>query len=321
MTQVTANGLSFDVEDVGDPGAPVVLLIMGLGMPAAAWPDGLIEGLLGAGLRVVRFDNRDCGHSTKLRTTRLPNLQWAVARAMMRLPVHAPYRLDDMADDAAELLTALGIDRAHVVGASMGGMIAQVMAAKHPGRVLTLTSIMSSSGNPNPRIALGSQRAMKAILNRPRNVDDVVQLTDHLVRVFSVIGSPGYLPDPKLQREHLERVARRGYYPAGTARQLLAILASGDRRSQLARIQTPTLVIHGRDDPLVPLAAGIDTAHHIRGARLEVMPGMGHDFPTSLLPQIAALIAAHTKCAPLPPSPPAEAAQPSHPLEQVNVLS
>jgi pimeloyl-ACP methyl ester carboxylesterase len=318
MTQVSANGLSFDVDDVGDPGAPVVLLIMGLGMPAAAWPDGLVERLLGTGLRVVRFDNRDCGHSTKLRTARLPNLQWAIARAMMRLPVHAPYRLEDMADDAAGVLTALGIDRAHVVGASMGGMIAQTMAAKHPDRVLSLTSIMSSSGNPSPRIAFGSPRALKAILHRPRNADDVAQLTDHLVRVFSVIGSPGYAPDLKLQREHLERVARRGYYPAGSARQLLAILASGDRRSQLARIRTPTLVIHGRDDPLVPLAAGIDTARHIRGARLEVMPGMGHDFPTSLQPQIAALITAQTKC--VPPPPPAPVAPASHPLEQVNVL-
>ena len=320
MTQIPANGLSFDVEDLGDRGAPAVLLIMGLGMPAAGWPDGLVEGLLAAGLRVVRFDNRDCGHSTKLRTTRLPNLQFAIARALMRLPVHAPYRLDDMADDAAALLTALGIGRAHVVGASMGGMIAQVLAARHPGRVLTLTSIMSSTGNPRPRIAFGSPHALKAILNRPQNVDDIALLTDHLVRVFGVIGSPGYPPDPTVQREHLERVARRGYYPAGTARQVLAILASGDRRAQLAHIRVPTLVIHGRDDPLVPLAAGVDTARHIRGARLEVIPGMGHDFPVALQPKIAAMIAAHAQAAmdslPLPDAD----ARSSHPLEQVNVL-
>jgi proline iminopeptidase len=321
MTQVIANGLSLDAEDFGDRDSPAVLLIMGLGMPAAAWPDGFVEHLLGAGLRVIRFDNRDSGHSTKLRATRLPNLQFAIARALMRLPVHAPYSLDDMADDAAGLLTALGIDRAHVVGASMGGMIAQVLAAKHPERVLTLTSIMSSTGNPSPSIAFGSPRALRAILHRPRSVEDVRQLTDHLVHVFGVIGSPGYPPDLSLQREHLERVARRGYYPVGTARQLLAILASGDRRAQLARIQAPTLVIHGRDDPLVPLAAGIDTARHIRGARLEVIPGMGHDFPNALHARLAALIAAHVEGAlpePSDPDEPAEAT--SHSLKQVDVL-
>jgi pimeloyl-ACP methyl ester carboxylesterase len=295
MPQIAANGLTFDVEDIGEPGAPVVLLIMGLGMPAAAWPVGFVEHLVHAGLRVIRFDNRDSGHSAKLRMTRLPNLQWAIARALMRLPVHAPYTLDDMAADADGLLAALGVERAHVVGASMGGMIAQVLAARYPQRVRSLTSIMSSTGNPSPRIAFGSHRALRAILLRPKNVDDVAQLTDHLMRVFSVIGSPGFPPDPTLQREHLERVALRGYYPAGSARQLLAILASGDRRPLLARIEAPTLVIHGRDDPLVPLAAGVDTADHIRGAQLKVIPGMGHDFPPALQPEIAALIIDHAR--------------------------
>ncbi|HQR69776.1 MAG TPA: alpha/beta hydrolase [Burkholderiaceae bacterium] len=296
MAQVEANGLSFDVEDSGDRNAPVVLLIMGLGTPAALWPDGFVDRLLAAGLRVIRFDNRDCGHSTRLRSATVSrNLTGAIARALMRLPVRAPYTLDDMADDAAGLLTALGVARAHVVGASMGGMIAQVLAARHPGRVLSLVSIMSNSGNPSPRLALGKPRALRAILHRPRNVDDVQQLTDHLIRVFGIIGSPGYPSEPHLLRAQLERVALRGYYPAGTARQLLAILASGDRRPQLARITAPTLVIHGQDDPLVPVAAGIDTARHIRGARLEVIPGMGHDFPPALQPRITELIAAHVR--------------------------
>ena len=175
MTQIAANGLTFDVEDVGEQGAPVVLLIMGLGMPAAAWPENLVELLVRAGLRVIRFDNRDSGHSTKLRTTHQPNLQFAIARALMRLPVHAPYTLDDMAADAAGLLTALGVERAHVVGASLGGMIAQVLAAKFPQRVLSLTSIMSSTGNPSPRVAFGSQRALRAILLRPSKIDDVTR--------------------------------------------------------------------------------------------------------------------------------------------------
>jgi proline iminopeptidase len=295
--QVEANGVTLDVEQTGDADAPPLLLIMGLGMPAALWPDAFVERLVGSGLRVIRFDNRDCGGSTRLRASPVAarNLPGAIARALLRLPVHAPYTLDDMADDAAALLTALNVPRAHVVGASMGGMIAQALAARHPERVLTLTSIMSNSGNPSPRVALGKPRALRAILHRPRNMEDIGQVTDHLMRVFAIIGSPGYPSEPQVLRPHLERVARRGYYPAGTARQLLAILASGDRRKQLARITAPTLVIHGRDDPLVPLAAGVDTARHIRGARLEVIAGMGHDFPPALQPAVVDLITRHIR--------------------------
>ncbi|HTN49476.1 MAG TPA: alpha/beta hydrolase [Burkholderiaceae bacterium] len=293
MAQVQANGLTFDVEDLGPPNGVPVLLIMGLGMPAVLWPDGFVQRLQAAGLRVIRFDNRDCGHSSKLRGGRPSMLPTAIARALLRLPVRAPYTLDDMADDTAALLGALGVERAHIVGASMGGMIAQVLAARHPDRVLSLTSIMSSSGNPAPRVALGSRRALRAILHRPARTDDVDVLATHLVQVFGVIGSPGFPSERERLHQQMLRVAQRGYHPAGTARQLLAIMASGDRRAQLKRITAPTLVIHGGDDPLVPLAAGIDTAKHIRGARLKVIPGMGHDFPPALQPQLAALIAAH----------------------------
>lgn len=294
-TRVQANGVTLDVEDHGDPAAPALLLIMGLGMPAAAWPEAFVGRLVDAGLRVITFDNRDAGHSSRLHSGQLPNLQLAIARALLRLPVRAPYTLDDMAQDAAGLLDALGIARAHVVGASMGGMIAQLLAARHAQRVLTLTSIMSSTGNPSPRVALGKRRALSAIIERPRNVHDVQVVTDHLVRVFGVIGSPGFPSEPQALRAQVERVARRGYDPGGAARQLLAILASGDRRALLARIAAPTLVIHGSDDPLVPLAAGIETAQCIRGARLEVITGMGHDFPEALQPGIAASIVAHVR--------------------------
>jgi pimeloyl-ACP methyl ester carboxylesterase len=294
--QVPANGVVLDVDDDGPPEAPAVLLIMGLGMPAALWPDGFVAALREAGLRVIRFDNRDCGHSTRLTApVNLRRLPAAIARALLRLPVRAPYTLDDMAGDAAALLAALGVARAHVVGASMGGMIAQVLAARHPRCVASLTSIMSNSGNPQPRVALGKPRALRAILHRPRDVGDVAQVTDHLVRVFGVIGSPGYPSEPAQQRAHLERVARRGLYPPGTARQLLAILASGDRRAQLARITAPTLVIHGADDPLLPVAAGRDTARHIPGARLAVIPGMGHDFAPALQPAIAHMVIGHVR--------------------------
>lgn len=297
--EVAANGLTFDVEEYGDAAAPPVLLIMGLAMPAAAWPDEFIERLLQHGLRVIRFDNRDAGGSARVRSARRQNVRLAIARALMRLPVHAGYTLEDMADDAAGVLEALGIPRAHVVGASMGGMIAQVLAARRPERVATLTSIMSSSGNPSPRVALGSRRALRVLLRRPGRLDDVESITEHLMHVFGVIGSPGFRAEPQVLRAHMQKVARRGYDPVGAERQLLAILASGDRRGLLARITAPTLVIHGADDPLVPVAAGIDTAKHIRGAQLKIIPGMGHDFAPSLQPMIADSIAAHIRRAPI----------------------
>ena len=299
MANVTANGLTLDVEEFGDPGGPPVLLIMGLAMPAAAWPDEFIDRLVHHGLRVIRFDNRDAGGSARVRGGRRQNVQVAMARALMRLPVHSPYTLEDMADDAVGVLDALGIERAHVVGASMGGMIAQVLAARRPGRVATLTSIMSSSGNPSPRVALGSSRALRVLLRRPGRLDNVESITEHLMYVFGVIGSPGFRAEPHAMRSHIAKVARRGYDAAGAERQLLAILASGDRRPLLARITAPTLVIHGADDPLVPVAAGIDTAKHIHGAQLKIIPGMGHDFAPSLQPMIADSIAAHIRRVPI----------------------
>ncbi|GAB4473993.1 MAG: alpha/beta hydrolase [Burkholderiaceae bacterium] len=282
-----ANGLTLDYESFGDPAAPALLLIMGLGMPALAWPDEFVDALVAVGFRVVRFDNRDCGRSTKLRGAPRPSVPQAIARALLRLPVHAPYTLDDMAADTVGLLDALGIGRAHLVGASLGGMIAQVVAARYPERAASLVSIMSSTGNPHPRVAFGRPRALRAILSRPPDPNDIDRVVDHLVHVLGTIGSPGFPIDQRLLRDRLERVARRGWYPAGTMRQLLAVLASGDRRPLLARIVAPTLVIHGRDDPLVPLAAGEDTARTIPGARLEVIDGMGHDLAPGVLPMLA----------------------------------
>jgi proline iminopeptidase len=296
---VFANGLSFDVEEFGDPAGPPVLLIMGLAMPAAAWPDEFIARLVEHGLRVIRFDNRDVGGSGRAHGPLRHRAQVALLRALMRLPVSAPYSLDDMANDAAGVLDALEIERAHVVGASMGGMIAQVLAARHPERVATLTSIMSSSGNPSPRVALGSSRALRLLFRPPRRLDSIEGITDHLMHVFGVIGSPGYRSERRLMRSHLEKVAQRGYDRAGAERQLLAVLASGDRRALLKRITAPTLVIHGADDPLVPVAAGIDTARNIPRAQLKIVPGMGHDFAPSLQPTLADWIAAHIRRAPV----------------------
>ncbi len=293
MPVATVNGLTIDYGVHGAAGAPPLLAIMGLGMPAAAWPPELIARLVARGARVITFDNRDSGGSTKLDGARTIPLPVAMLRAALRLNVPAPYTLHEMAEDAAGLLDALGIERAHLVGVSMGGMIAQLLAAKHPQRVASLTSIMSSTGNPHPRVAWGRPKALRAILSRPKDPRDLQSVIDRLEHVFSVIGSPAAERDRAGQRAHYERIARRGLDTAASRRQLLAVLAAGDRREWLARITAPTLVLHGRLDPLVPLAAGIETAQCITGARLVVIEGMAHDLPPALLPRIADEIAEH----------------------------
>jgi proline iminopeptidase len=320
MPTAQANGLTLNYDLFGDPAAPPIVLVMGLGLPGLAWPDVFVDALVAHGFRVIRFDNRDCGHSSKLGTGPMPNLPAAIAKALLRLRVRAPYDLDDMAADTAGLLDALGIDKAHVVGVSMGGMIAQMLAARFPARVLSLTSIMSSSGNPSPRVALGKRRALRAIISRPADPTSVDAVVNHLVGVFGVIGSPGFPTPLEHLKQNLERIARHGLFPLGTARQLLGILASGDRRPAIRTIKAPTLVIHGADDPLVPVAAGIDTAANIPGAKVEVIAGMGHDFAPALQPRLAATIAAHCRAAApapaatigAPPAEPAPAA-PVHP--------
>ncbi|MET0682704.1 MAG: alpha/beta hydrolase [Casimicrobiaceae bacterium] len=291
MTAVAANGITIEYESLGEPSAPPILLIMGLGMQLVAWPDAFCHGLVERGFRVIRFDNRDCGLSSKFRVRRQPNLVAALAAAWLRLPVRAPYTLDAMAADAVGLLDALGIRRAHVVGVSMGGMIAQVIAATFPTRVLSLTSIMSSSGSR--KVSQPRPDAKRALLSKPRDPGDPESVIDHLVDVFGIIGSPGFPAKPEELREQLARNVRRGYHPAGVTRQLVAIIASGDRRRLLRKVTAPTLVIHGAADPLVPVEAGRDTARHIAGAKLMVIDGMGHDLPPALLPILVEAIAAH----------------------------
>jgi pimeloyl-ACP methyl ester carboxylesterase len=312
MPTLPANGLSLDFEVRGDPAAPPLLLVMGLGMPSALWPDEFVQALVNQGLRVITFDNRDCGGSTRLEGMPVPNVLRAIGRSLLRRPVAAPYTLEDMAADTVGLLDALGLERVHVVGASMGGMIGQMVAARHPGRVLSLTSIMSNSGNPARKYAFGRWKALRAIVHPPPPPDDYPAVVEHLIRVFGVIGSPGFRDDLSLMRPLFERVARRGLYRNGTARQLLAILSTGDRRGMLQKITAPTLVLHGADDPLVPLAAGRDTAANIPGARLEVIDGMGHDFPPMLMAKLALRIAEHCRAA----QPAAAVVEPS-PLAEV----
>ncbi len=293
MASVEVNGLAIEYESLGKPSDPPIVLIMGLGMQLVAWPEAFCQGLVERGFRVIRFDNRDCGLSGRIHLKKRPNLLLAFASAWLKLPVRAPYTLNDMAADTVGLLDALGIARAHIVGVSMGGMIAQVVAARYPHRVLSLTSIMSSSGNW--KVSRARPRAMQALLSKPSDPEDTEQVIEHLIRLFGVIGSPGYPTDQGELRRRIGHGVRRAYHPAGVLQQLLAIIASGDRRRLLEKITAPTLVIHGADDPLVPVAAGRDTAHHIKGARLMVIDGMAHDLPPGLLPTLVEAIASHCK--------------------------
>jgi pimeloyl-ACP methyl ester carboxylesterase len=266
-----------------------MVLVMGLGMPLAFWPDAFVDGLVKAGYFVVRLDNRDCGLSQRIEDGPHTPIPVAMARSIMGLQVHAPYTLADMAADVVGLLDALKIRKAHVVGASLGGMVAQVLAARWPDRVLSLTSIMSGSGNPYTSVA--RPRALSAILHRPERPDDIGSVTDHLVHVLDVIGSSAYPADPAKRRALCERAAKRGYDTHGIARQMLAVLASGDRRTELATIRVPTLVVHGMDDPLIPKSAGREVARIVPGATLLEYEGMGHDLPAELIPRIVAAIA------------------------------
>ena len=288
---MAAAPLHIEYESLGDPSRPAIVLIMGLGMQLTGWPDDFCHGLAARGYRVVRFDNRDCGLSGRAPGKKRANLMLAMAASALGLPVRTPYTLDDMAGDAVGLMDRLGIARAHIVGVSMGGMIAQVLAARWPQRVLSLTSIMSSSGNR--RVSRPSKQAGKVLLSRPADPKDPESVIEYLVKMFGVIGSPGYPSTPEELRRRVGPSVRRAYEPAGTARQLLAIIASGDRRKLLRTITAPTLVIHGASDPLVPVAAGRDTAQQIPDAALLVIDGMGHDLPDALLPRLVQAIADH----------------------------
>jgi len=294
MPHIGANGLSLFYEDHGNPDHEAILLVMGLGAQLTLWPDEFVEALVARKYRVIRFDNRDIGLSDKMEGARAPKLAWQVIRKRIGWPAKVPYTLDDMADDAAGLLEALQIKRAHVVGASMGGMIAQLMAVNHSDMLVSLTSIMSTTGNP--KLPQADKNAIDA-LTAPLVSMDEEALVAHGIKISQNIGSPGYRPDPEAQRERVLKGVRRSVYPPGLPRQLAAIIDDGDRSTRLAQITTPTLVLHGEDDPLVKLAAGEATARHIPGAKLVTIPGWGHDLPLELVDRLADEIALHANTA------------------------
>jgi pimeloyl-ACP methyl ester carboxylesterase len=258
-------------ETFGDPADPALLLIMGLGTQMVGWPEEFCGMLAARGLFVIRYDNRDCGRSTRMRQFRPPTLR----QLLLRDKTAAGYSMADMADDGAALLDHLGIDRAHVAGASMGGMIAQTMAVRHPSRVLSLASIMSNTGHLWKGVP--GLRIYPVFMRRPAADRDAA--IDSAVATFRLIGSPGFPRDEDELRRTLELSYERGYNPAGTACQLAAILAAGDRTEQLRGITAPTVVIHGTRDRMVMPSGGRETAKAIPGARLVMIEGMGHDLP------------------------------------------
>ncbi len=285
--KVQANGISIEVEDTGADGSqaarPVVLLIMGLGMQLIAWPPALVQALVDKGYRVVRFDNRDIGLSQHLDDLGVPNLMWESLKHRVGLRVRAPYGVHDMAADALGVMDALRIAKAHIVGVSMGGMIAQRVALAAPERVLSLTSIMSSSGArylPGPK-----GHVLRALFSRPKGPGEDA-LAAHYVKLFKVIGSPGYPLDEEVLRERMLAAVRRSFHPAGTVRQMVAIAADGKRADELSRIKSRTLVMHGKDDPLVPVQCGEDTAQRIAGSRFVSFHGMGHDLPPGVVERL-----------------------------------
>lgn len=288
--QLVANGIKIEVEEHGSPQGEPLVLIMGLGMQLVAWHEDFVRGLVDRGFRVLRFDNRDIGLSQDFDHLGVPNLGLEVLRHAMGLPVRSPYTLVDMANDTVGLLDAMGIGNAHICGASMGGMVAQQIAVRYPKRVKSLTLMMTTSGSR--RLPGPSLRVRGALLSRPANPRNVDGIVSHYVDFYKLIGSPGYPTADEWLKRRLAMSVRRSYRPRGTARQLTAIAADGDRSPLLGQIRVPTQVLHGLADPLVPAAAARDLAARIPGARLDLIEGMGHDLPLALWPRFTQAIEA-----------------------------
>lgn len=291
MPRAAANGIELEYEVFGCEQDPPIVLIMGFASQMIVWDEAFCRALANRGLRVIRFDNRDVGLSTKVDHLGTVNLGAALLAQRLGRPLAPPYTLDDMADDVAGLLDALGLTSAHVCGASMGGMIAQTLAFRRPDRVRSLTSIMSTTSDPElPQAELRA----RGVLLEPAPVDRE-GYAEHAVKVWRTIGSPGLLFDEERIRERGRRAFDRGLYPKGLVRQLTAMMADGSRRERLRGVVAPTLVIHGEADPLIPMAGGQDTARCIAGARLVTLPDMGHDLPRPLWPRLVDEIDHHVR--------------------------
>lgn len=281
MPTIKANGIDIYYESHGDEAAETVLLIMGLGAQMSRWAPEFWGMLVDEGYRVVLYDNRDVGLSQKFEDAGPPDFAAILTARRAGEPSPAAYLLDDMAADAAGLLDALGIERAHIVGASMGGMIAQLVAADYPHKTLSLTSIMSTTGASE--VSRATPEAAAVLVERgPDPREDFEGFLDHSVKSARVTAAPGYPFDPEAIRARARADYERSYSPVGFQRQYAAVMASPNRREKLRAVTAPTVVIHGEDDPLVPVGGGRDTAEHVAGAELRVYPGVGHDIPAAV---------------------------------------
>ena len=299
--KIRANGIDIEVVDshAGEStGRPVVLLIMGLGMQLIAWPPAMVQGLVDAGYRVVRFDNRDIGLSQHFDALGMPNLLWQGLKHKLGLHNTPPYSLQDMAADALGVLEALQIAKAHVVGVSMGGMIAQRVALLAPSRVLSLTSVMSSSGARG--LPQARPEVTRVLLSRPAG-KGLPAAIDQSIKLFDAIGSkgstPGFRMDAAELRQLATEAAERSYHPQGIARQMVAIVSDDKRAAALADVAVPTLVVHGKADPLVPFPCGEDTARRIPGAKLVGVAEMGHDLPSGVVKRLLEVLIPHLQSA------------------------
>ena len=289
MPRANANGIELEYDTFGSPSDPAMLLVMGLGAQMIAWDEDLCRLLADAGFFVIRYDNRDVGLSTKFEEAGVPDLAAALTAAMTGQPVASAYTLGDMADDGIALLAALGIERAHIVGASMGGMIVQAMAIRHPDEVLSLCSIMSTTGNRE--VGQPDPEAMALLMSSPpANREEAIEAG---VKGARVIGSPGFPFEEEKIRARSAAAYDRMNYPAGMARQLVAIVTAEDRTPALRQLDVPTLVVHGDADPLVTPSGGRATADAIPGAELLVIPGAGHDLPPGCWPTLVEAIVAN----------------------------
>ena len=284
MPSVQANGIEITYQSLGEDGSPVVLMIMGLGGQLTMWPDKLVEDLVAAGYRVILFDNRDIGLSHHHKGEKPPSILRQMLLRRIGIKLKSPYTLRDMADDTIGLIHALELERVHLVGISMGGMIGQHVAALAPDRVASLTAIMTTTGNP--KLPRPSGDVMKAMIRRGPEPTTRDAIIDQSVATFGVIGTPGEDQNTNGMRDRITRSYDRSFNPAGVLRQMSAIVAAGDFRKMTRSVKAPTLVVHGNADPLVPIEGGHDVARLGRGARMEVIDGMGHDVPPRFLGEI-----------------------------------
>jgi pimeloyl-ACP methyl ester carboxylesterase len=292
MPSVRANGIQIEYDTFGDDSSPPLLLIMGFGGQMILWDREFCRQLAEAGLHVIRFDNRDVGLSSKLDDLGVPDLGEMFSAARRVEEIEVPYTLEDMGDDAIGLLDGLGVEKAHVCGASMGGMIAQIMAIRHPDRVSSLVSMASTTGDPEVASVTSEAVDSPAIphVSVPRERESNIEYT---VKGMRELAGAGIAFDEERARRVAAELYDRCFCPEGAARQFLALLASGNRKPALAKLTLPTLVIHGDRDPLVPVEHGRDTARAVPGADLLIIEGMGHNLPREAWPRIVAAIAAH----------------------------